>query len=275
MRARSSHDRLALNRETGDVADDLRAFDKPFEGTKWPSAPCPTCKVGNLHVVRTPDGKQVVSTVKSSASARNTDRETWDGDPLDFYGTFHGVLGCARPQCEERVVVAGEWTTDVDDYGNWTAYYLLRFALPAIPLMTAPTSTPEAVVQRIDEASRVVWADPGSAANGLRRAVEAVLDHQKVRKTATKKAGGRRPLTTHERITEFKRKDPVAADALEAVKWAGNQGSHGDVMTASMVIESAEYLDHALRKLYDRREAEITRKIAQVNKRKGLRRSGR
>lgn len=55
------------------------------------------------------------------------------------------------------------------------------------------------------------------------------------------------------------------------MKWVGNQGSHGDEMTASMVIESAEYLDHALRKLYDRREAKITRKIAEVNKRRKLR----
>ncbi len=119
----------------------------------------------------------------------------------------------------------------------------------------------------------VAWCgpDPGSAANGLRRAVEAVLDHQKVRKTVAKKAGGRRPLSTHERIKEFQKTDPEAGDALEAVKWAGNQGSHGDEMTASMVIESAEYLDHALRKLYDRREAELSRRIAEVNKRKRLR----
>lgn len=257
--------------DTQDVADDLRAFDKPFEDTKWPSAPCPTCKVGNLHVSRGADGAAVMSTVKSGASERATDRQTWDGDPFDFRGMFHGLLVCARPQCEERVVVAGEWTTDVDDYGHYTAYLLLRFAIPAIPLMTAPPGTPEKVTLRIEEASRVVWADPASAANGLRRAVEVVLDHQKVRKTATRKDGSRRRLSPQERITDFKKKEPEAAAALEAVKWVGNQGSHGDEMTASMVIESAEYLDHALRKLYDRREAEITRKIADVNKRRKLR----
>jgi hypothetical protein len=55
------------------------------------------------------------------------------------------------------------------------------------------------------------------------------------------------------------------------LKWVGNQGSHGgDLMTVSNVVESAEYLDHALRRLYDRTDELIARKAAAVNKRKGI-----
>lgn len=55
------------------------------------------------------------------------------------------------------------------------------------------------------------------------------------------------------------------------MKWVGNQGSHGgDPMTVSNVVESAEYLDHALRRLYDRTDELIARKAAAVNRRKGI-----
>jgi hypothetical protein len=206
-----------------------------------------------------------MTTVLTAESARLRDHPGWDPDWL--IGGFHGVLVCTRPQCEERVIVAGEYHTDVSDDPNeqYTDYYRLRFAWPAIPLMIPPAATPQAVLDRLEEASRVVWADPGSAANALRRCVEAVLDHQKVKKTATKRSGGRHTLSTHDRIVDFKAKDKLAAQSLEAVKWVGNQGSHsGDVMTVSNVLESAEYLDHALRRLYDKTDEVIARKAAAV-----------
>ncbi len=59
------------------------------------------------------------------------------------------------------------------------------------------------------------------------------------------------------------------------MKWVGNQGSHGDPITASDVIESAEYLDHALRTLYDTRDADLARKARAVNKERGLKRRTR
>ncbi len=103
---------------------------------------------------------------------------------------------------------------------------------------------------------------------------EAVLDHQRVVKTELTKARKRRRLSTHERIEAFKTQNATAASSLEAVKWVGNQGSHGDSISASEVIESAEYLDHALRALYDTRDAELARKVKAVNKARGVRRAG-
>jgi uncharacterized protein DUF4145 len=51
--------------------------------------------------------------------------------------------------------------------------------------------------------------------------------------------GKRRRLSTHERITEF-RKSEGAADSLEAVKWIGNQGSHESALSATDVLDGAE-----------------------------------
>jgi hypothetical protein len=144
-------------------------------------------------------------------------------------------------------VVVGDWGTEQDDRGGYDNPLRLRFAWPSLPLLNPPAKTPEAVLEHLELASRIVWADPGSAANALRRCVEAVLDQQRVVKTGPVKGGGRKPLTAHARIQVLKAKNAVAGQSLEAVKWVGNQGSHGTAMTASDVIESAEYLDHALR----------------------------
>lgn len=210
-------------------------------------------------------------TVTSRASDDVRDDPRWE--PEWISGFFHGVLYCGRNACREKVVVTGDYFVDSNDYGEPTGFLRLCFAIPALPLATPPKGTPASVLERIDDASRVVWADPASAANGLRRAVEALLDEQKVNKTKLTKAGKRVPQSTHERIIAFKTKQPTAAASLEAVKWVGNQGSHGSsTLTATDCIESAEFLDHALRVLYDTSDAELVRRAAAVNKRKGTKR---
>ncbi|HSR85739.1 MAG TPA: DUF4145 domain-containing protein, partial [Streptosporangiaceae bacterium] len=67
----------------------------------------------------------------------------------------------------------------------------------------------------------------------------------------------------------------AAADALEAVKWIGNQGSHEAGLTATDVLDGADLLSHALKMLYDRSEDELERRIRAVNRRRGLPRSNK
>lgn len=55
-----------------------------------------------------------------------------------------------------------------------------------------------------------------------------------------------------------------------AVKWIGNAGSHRDVLAASDVITGAEHFGFALRLLYDRRDAELTRSANEISKRRGV-----
>ncbi|MEV5967840.1 DUF4145 domain-containing protein [Kribbella sp. NPDC051952] len=245
------------------MADDLRAFDGWFNPANWPVSTCPTCKLGQLML------KDPVTIIEGTQSKNARDHEDWDPDWINGY--FQGVLRCGRSGCGEIVLATGEWAVTWDPNGQYSDVLRLRFAIPALPLAVPPTGTPLEVIDRIDEASRVVWSDPASAANGLRRAVESLLDAQKVRKTAGN--GRRTKLSTHARIEEFKAKRPVAAQSLMAVKWVGNQGSHGvSELTPTDCIESAEYLDHALRDLYDRRDADIVKRVKKVNKSRRIQR---
>lgn len=252
------------------MADDLRAFDGWFPAKQWPSAPCPICKLGDLHPI---NGS--ITTVNTTSYDRHENDEDWEPDWK--HGFFHGVLFCARPACREKVIVSGEYRVSEDKY-EWHTYHdelRLKYAIPALPLAMPPKKTPDTIIAGIEIASRIVWADPASAANALRRSVEALLDHQGVNKTRI--VNGRRVrMSTHQRILVFKSKQPTAATSIEAVKWLGNEGSHRSfTLTATHCVESAEYLNHALRTLYDTSDAELYKKARAINKAKGLGRSHR
>jgi hypothetical protein len=103
--------------------------------------------------------------------------EEWEPDWK--YGFFYGILYRGRSACREKVIVSGDYRVTMKKL--WEEYIdelHLRFAIPALPLVIPPVNTPKAVLEGIDAASRIIWADPAGAANGLRRAVEAVLDDQ-------------------------------------------------------------------------------------------------
>lgn len=128
--------------------------------------------------------------------------------------------------------------------------------LPALPLIVPDDRFPESVVRMANEASSVLWTDPSSAANRVRSAVEELLTLQKVPRTVTKN-GKRTRLSLDARIAKFKAarsKHAEASDLLKAIKWIGNDGSHGRALTAPQVIEAAELLEHALKQIYDKRD---------------------
>jgi hypothetical protein len=73
----------------------------------------------------------------------------------------------------------------------------------------------------------------------------------------------------HERIIEFALTKPDVARVLLAVKWIGNSGSHESGLSAQDVLEGAQMFSHALRLLYDPSQADLMRRVALVNKRRG------
>jgi uncharacterized protein DUF4145 len=173
------------------------------------------------------------------------------------------------------VAVAGDFKVgpaplapDGNWYGEYDDMFQLRFALPALPIITPPAETPEAVKAAIQSASQILWTDPSAAANRLRFAIEALLTDRGIPRFPAK--GTRARLTTHARIVKFKQHEAEAGAALEAVKWIGNSGSHEDALTVSDVLDGAEMLGYALRLVYNKSDKELQRLIRSVNKVNGL-----
>ena len=248
------------------MAQDLRLLDDWVQKSTWPHVACPACGIGYL----APDS---FITVQSAASSRAQDHEGWE--PEWIHGTFHGTLRCGVPRCGEPVSIAGDYKVDAvlaaggGWYGQYDDYFRLRFAIPAPPLLIAPSKTPESVRLAVRAASALLWTDPAAAGNRLRFAIEELLTAEGMRRFINKN-GRRTRLTTHARIMEFQKCETAAGDALMAVKWIGNEGSHADALTASDVIDGAELLGHALRLLYDDSDRLLERRIQKINKAKGL-----
>ena len=247
------------------VPESLDALDGWVRAGRWPQVECPICQVGVL----SPEFLKDTPTEASMAQYR---RRTHDASIIE--GQFHGLLKCGFAQCGERVTVAGDFSVDHDagEDGRATEfeYFRLRFATPALSLVKPPPGTPPTVIAAIRSASSVLWAAPTAAANRLRVATEELLTAQRVRRTTINKQGKREALKTHARIVAFQQKQPKAGDALRAVKWIGNDGSHDSDMSISDVLKGARMLSYALRILYDKTDAQIEHEVRNVNARKGL-----
>lgn len=185
-----------------------------------------------------------------------------------------------RPGLRGARLVAGEYKVDADKepggpwFGDYADFLRLRHAQPALRLVDCPDGTPETVLAAVAGASRVVWSDPGSAANRLRVATEELLTAQGVARYRNAK-GKRLRIPAGSRIKAFEARKPKPAEALMAVKWIGNEGSHTDDLPLVDVLDGADMLGMALRLLYDTTEAELRRRIRSINKTKGLPRTAR
>jgi hypothetical protein len=214
--------------------------------------------------------------MEESETSKRWQSEQWDEwEPDWIHGGFHSVLRCGKRTCD-LVRVVGKMVLVADERGGWDGQSWVHefsplFFHPALPLLQSHEAAPEAVLQRVAAASTVLWADPSSAANRLRSAVEALMDDQGIpRKGSGKK--GPFDLTLHKRIENLATAKPAYADAAQmilAVKWIGNVGSHEDALKSSNVLDGAEILDFALTEIYDKSRDAIKQLAAEITARKG------
>ncbi|MFI9771878.1 DUF4145 domain-containing protein [Streptomyces sp. NPDC052415] len=246
---------------------DLREIAQglPENPSEWPHIPCPTCKRAGLTLV--PDS--LVHEEAATSEAAYSHQEWY---PDWIYGGFHCILQCHKKTCD-RVRVVGRTSVYLErnEEGYQTLFSPLFF-MPELPLVESFGDCPRLVRQRIEAASTVLWADPSSAANRLRSAVEALMDHHGIPRRGFSNAKSY-DLSLHRRIERFKTVKPEyaqAADLMLAVKWTGNAGSHGSAIRVSDVLDAVEILDRTLHYIYDTSAEEIRRKAADIIARKGM-----
>ena len=75
-----------------------------------------------------------------------------------------------------------------------------------------------------------------------------------------------RPIMLHKRIDAWYTSHHAVADAIEAVKWIGNGGSHDDSLTVEDVLDGARILELAVKALYDKSEAKLMAKVKVINR---------
>lgn len=224
---------MTINRELWDIK----------EVTSFPKWPCPSCQGGHLSQTKADNSKAIKQ--ETGESLKYHGDQDWE--PWWRRERFATIMVC--DVCAEVVVVSGDCFYD-ERYGfdfhtqRETREYISEFApigiYPAPPIFPIPNGCSDAVKSELSKSFSQFWTDGSACANNMRCAVEALMDDQKMRKkrliTQTQKY---HKLVLHDRITEFKAKNPEAAVFLLAVKWLGNNGSH----TATNEFSKAELLD--------------------------------
>lgn len=236
--------------------------------TSWPPIPCPDCHEG---VIR-PEGKLVTLPDPESDMLLARIAAGVEGDS-ELTGSCSGTFRCGDPDCGRGVLISGDWSYDIDFEPNgagtrWADYIRVRYSTPALPIFIPPAKTPDKVTTAINAASELLWINPGAAANHLRQAIEELLTSKRVKRTELTKKNKQRRLSAHERIGIYRDTNPAQkdiADALEAVKWIGNSGSHEAALNVADVLEGAELLEHALKELYDPTERQRRARVKSIN----------
>jgi hypothetical protein len=103
----------------------------------------------------------------------------------------------------------------------------------------------------LDRAFKLFWVDDRACANSIRSAVELFMDHQKVPVTIIDRNGDRRQQRLHHRIVAWGKRPnrDKLAKVLMAIKFIGNEGSHGakkNGVTRDDIYESFTFFKHVL-----------------------------
>jgi hypothetical protein len=253
-------------------------WNRELKQFEIPKFQCPVCQKGLLISNKE---KLIEGATKESECLYEV-----TGEPEYYEGHFTAISRCNNPDCEEITTIVGETKTIQDGwddgrdpdtfedihepYPTYKLIYLVNYTNPAIRLMKFPRNTPKEIIEIIDESFKLFWVDEDSCGNKIRSGIEKLLDLQKVNKTTMNKQGKRQPLNLHQRIDNFKSKEPEIAKYFFALKWIGNQGSHngGYKLSRKELIDAYRILEVSLIDLYDKTRIEVNKLATKINKKK-------
>ena len=246
---------------------DRELWKQPILANRAPGYNCPRCRTGALLLV-----KDSLKDATSADAARDRQREGWD--PTEDVGRFVALLRCNARNCSESVTVVGvrytEPNFDPEDGTGWEFQYYPQYFDPPLNHFAIPEKCPESVRTEICNSFRLALLDPSGAAARLRTAIERLLDAQGVRARA-RKPGKIVRVSLHERIEIFRQNKPELADALMAVKWLGNAGTHDTALQRDDLFDAYDIVEHVVDELISERTARVRSLAKQINKRRGPR----
>lgn len=248
-----------------------KKLTKPIFLEQWPSIECPICGEGTLAI-----GKPTDYIRPYYKSDLFYDR---DGDPEAIEGTFSVPLVCNAGNCGCTTIATGDLRlAEVLSYSHsggpdYKEKYTVRGFHPAISVVELTEDVPTPVRKELARVGALVWSDPGAAVTALRASVEHLLDAQGIDRDEKTSKGRPRFLTLNDRISAFKsEKNPAIGELLDAVRYVGNAGAHGDPPTAEDVLKVVDIVETALEKLYPpSKHASATAHAEQIvrNRRRG------
>lgn len=234
---------------------DLTIFRK-FEitPTEIPSLTCPVCDARPLGIVES--SFNVVPDVSSPRVYTDFEGD-WEYDESGERGAFTIKVQCPNKRCGQILLVLGEQKPGyhqghderIGDYEGFHPEFFPLYFHPCLEIFKIPSATPPVMSRCIWRSFALFFADPDSAANHVRCCVEAFCDINGP-PPPLKSDGTPKFVPLEKRLAQL---PPTLAhhfDALLALKWMGNAGSHAYDLTHSNVVDTYSILSKLLRDLY-------------------------
>lgn len=223
-----------------------------FTKDKCPDWICPAC--GN----RTLTIKKGSFNYGTSSKSLNIYKQDY-GDLSDIELIFSCLLECEFSRCKDIISMGGRGCVEeipYDDDSSVIEYFQAEFFIPPLKVFTVPERCPLSISKPLDISFSLFLSSPSAAANIIRITVEALMDALDIDSKGK----------LHNRIEKLPEKYSEHKDALMAIKWLGNSGSHKVDEVKIQDIEIAyEILDFVLGKIYGGRTEHISSLIKRLD----------
>lgn len=189
-----------------------------------------------------------------------------------------GFLRCERQFCGEIVVVAGDYSTEFHhdhDYEtdspitHEATNYRPHSMSPAPEIISYPVKLNKDSKEHLRRSFALFWVDHASCANRLRIVAEYLLDQLGIPREGPKGKRKLARLDLSDRIDLLKVAQPGHDDALNALRFVGNVGSHEGVVDFEDLLTCYEAIEDAMVELIEQRKAKLAQKVQEINARKG------
>lgn len=215
---------------------------------------CPQCATGKL----IPEKEATIFEPKYS-------EDVWDVVMEVEARTFRFMTTCccSNGSCGEIAMISGDKSVTEHNFAGPEGYeteYLEDFRIrsfhPSPYLCEVPPKTPKKVLKRLETSFALFWVDVGAATNALRNCIEDLLTVCEVPDVDDKG----NDIWLHDRLelwgkitTASKNFGDLATavDVLKAVKFLGNEGSHGSQISAEDYVSGLKIFSFVLKELYD------------------------
>ena len=240
--------------------------------------PCPLCDIGLIELQSTDfsfphqDFKEEITGYDDEGQEYYYD--LWD-HPGSITGTFTAKFMCNRSQCKAIVSACGKSNTveEADPYygSEVILIHYPKYFQPTLKVFSIPKACPHAISLVIHECFELLLLNPSSCLNKIRIVLELILDHLKVPRTKSNKSGKQ---SLHQRISylegaqEFKMSKYL--NAILALKWIGNAGSHDVSAKYVDALDGLQILDLLVTAIFDISDSRLVKIIDLINEKKRL-----
>jgi len=225
-----------------------------FKAKKCPAWSCPACGRPELSIQEGSFRQSITLTSRQ----KQFNNRGWN--PPDDAFVYSCILECKNSLCGEVVASSGEGFTDYEFDPNLkenvlvTEFRATSFC-PPLMAFSIPKSCPDAVRISLVSSFSLYLVSPSAAANAIRVSIEELLTALNV-PTARK---------MHVRLENLPPLFAVHKNALNAIRWLGNAGSHKyDEVKATDIEEAFEVMEFVLNDIYNEKAARILEMVERI-----------